>query len=569
MPIRPASSPLAHSARRRAGCGVVIAASLTLASPAVAATTAAPATSTPSATTCETTFYVSNAGDDLAAGTTRTAPWKTLDRVNTEVLEPGTCVYLKGGSTFEGGLYVAPEDAGDASHRVVIGSYGRGRATISSGTDNGVFVYDTAGVTVRDLVVVGNGYDSNTASGLNFYNDLPGATSLSGLTVERVDVSYYGSTGIAIGAFSPDGSKSGFSDILIRSSSSHDNADAGIQSYGNYDPNATGYAHHGLTVRDVTTFNNLGRIDKGNNSGNGIVLGDVDGALIERSKAYNNGARNNWPGGGPVGIWAYDSNDVTIQYNESYDNKSGTVDGGGFDLDGGVTNSVMQYNYSHGNEGAGYLVFQFVGARPLTDNVVRYNISRDDGREGKYGGITIGSYGSPATNTDVYGNTIYMEPNATGSAAGIRVWEGSQNARFFNNSIHVTGGIPVVSIEQNTTTTFQGNNYFTSGSPFLALVGGAAFDDTDATSYSSLDAWRAATHAEELNGKKVGSTNAPRYVGNPAAPTTAAGFILRPSSKLIGAGLDLRRLGIDAGGHDYFGVPIPLHNRYSIGAAQL
>lgn len=42
---------------------------------------------------------------------------------------------------------------------------------------------------------------------------------------------------------------------------------------------------------------------------------------------------------------------------------------GGFDLDRGVTNSVMQYNCSYDNDGAGYLIYQYEGARPLGNNV--------------------------------------------------------------------------------------------------------------------------------------------------------------------------------------------------------
>ena len=46
-------------------------------------------------------------------------------------------------------------------------------------------------------------------------------------------------------------------------------------------------------------------------------------------------------------VWAFDATKITLQYKESYANKSGSgKDGAGFDLDGGVTNSVMQNNYS-------------------------------------------------------------------------------------------------------------------------------------------------------------------------------------------------------------------------------
>src|SRR6185436_14166755 len=82
---------------------------------------------------------------------------------------------------------------------------------------------------------------------------------------------------------------------------------------------------------------------------------------------------------------------------------------GGFDLDGGVTNSVMQYNYSHGNDGAGFLLAQFANAKPFSGNVVRYNISQADGRKNGYGGVH--AFG-PINSTQVYNNTIFMTPAA-------------------------------------------------------------------------------------------------------------------------------------------------------------
>ncbi len=55
--------------------------------------------------------------------------------------------------------------------------------------------------------------------------------------------------------------------------------------------------------------------------------------------------------------------------------------GAGFDFDGGCTNSTLQYNYSHDNYGAGYLLAQFDNA-PLMKNItIRYNISENDGRK--------------------------------------------------------------------------------------------------------------------------------------------------------------------------------------------
>ena len=45
------------------------------------------------------------------------------------------------------------------------------------------------------------------------------------------------------------------------------------------------------------------------------------------------------------------------------------MDGVGFDFDGGVTNSVMQYNYSHDNDAAGFLRAQYAFAPQPMKNI--------------------------------------------------------------------------------------------------------------------------------------------------------------------------------------------------------
>jgi hypothetical protein len=68
-------------------------------------------------------------------------------------------------------------------------------------------------------------------------------------------------------------------------------------------------------------------------------------------------------GGGPCGIWTAASRRVVIQQCDSFDNRTGrAADGDGFDLDGGCVECVLQYDYSHGNDGAGILVYTYGGA---------------------------------------------------------------------------------------------------------------------------------------------------------------------------------------------------------------
>src|SRR4051794_41707028 len=74
-------------------------------------------------------YYVSRAGSDASAGTSIGAPWQTLGRVNSVVLQPGDRVLLRGGDTFSGRLSLDSSDGGTASAPIAIGSDRRGPAT--------------------------------------------------------------------------------------------------------------------------------------------------------------------------------------------------------------------------------------------------------------------------------------------------------------------------------------------------------------------------------------------------------------------------------------------------------
>jgi len=77
------------------------------------------------------TSYISAAGDDSAAGTSREHPGRTPARVSRADLEPGDHVLFEGGHTFGGGVHLDAADAGTAAAPVVIGSYRSGRAKLA------------------------------------------------------------------------------------------------------------------------------------------------------------------------------------------------------------------------------------------------------------------------------------------------------------------------------------------------------------------------------------------------------------------------------------------------------
>ena len=155
-----------------------------------------------------------------------------------------------------------------------------------------------------------------------------------------------------------------------------------------------------------------------------------------------------------------------IQFNESHHNRTGSSkDGGGFDLDGGMTNSVVQYNYSHDNDGAGYLLAQFEGARPLYGNVVRYNLSVNDSRRNRYGGIHLWSTGANGgiTRTTFYANTVYTMHSENSSPAAVDCSsDGVRNICFYNNRFYTDGKVDCVRGQANRNVVFKNNTFATN-----------------------------------------------------------------------------------------------------------
>ncbi|MEN3338673.1 MAG: hypothetical protein V7647_2349, partial [Acidobacteriota bacterium] len=335
--------------------------------------------------------------------------------------------------------------------------------------------------------------------------------------------------------------------------------------------------HEDVRISDSSAFNNSGKAGLLYNSGNGITLSSVNGGVVERSVARDNGYLSD-AGNGPIGIWAFNSTRVTLQFNESFHNRTGgEKDGGGYCFDVNTSFSVMQYNYSHDNAGAGYQLAHKPDTYAHTNNVIRYNVSENDGREHDYAAIQ--TWGR-IVNAEIYNNTIYISvrsSSTTGVPRAILIKNSSitlqdpQHLHFRNNIIQSAGGIRLVeaqasALDQATDVRFEGNDYFPSGGSFKIVWG--------ATTYTSLAAWRSATGEERLGGRDVGfavdpelaKPNAHLSFNNASMIAGLYGYRLKPSSLLIDAGLDLRLLGIDPGPRDYFGGALPFNGAYDVGA---
>jgi len=193
---------------------------------------------------------------------------------------------------------------------------------------------------------------------------------------------------------------------------------------------------HNLYIANCVAENNPGcPAVLNNHSGNGILIGGVTNGTIEYCEAMNNGWDMPREGNGPVGIWAYESDSVTIQYCYSHDNHTSEkgMDGGGFDFDGGITNSVMQNNFSTNNEGAGYGLFQYKGASVWKNNIVRNNISYNDGRKNGQAGFLMwieNGLTESISDCQIYENTVV---NCYGHA--VNIYQGNYPGFNFRNNL--------------------------------------------------------------------------------------------------------------------------------------
>jgi hypothetical protein len=516
-----------------------------------------------------TDYYVSSTGSDANAGTSIAAAWTSVAKVNSMIFLPGDALYFEAGQIFNGNIFLDAGDANDPANIFTISSYGTGRATINAGNSYGIYAYNTQGFSVSNLNFDGSGMSANSDAGILIFSDLSGDVKFSNISISNSEIKNFGGEGVKIYTTK---NLTGYQNVSIDHLSVHDVLKNGIIIYGYIAKSLVGWQHRNITISNCEVYNVPG--STGVLQGDAIVLEGVDGGIIQHCVAHDNGENNTFCGG-PAGIWSLESNNITIQYCESYRNHSGAgCDGAGFDLDGGVTNSIMQYNYSHDNDGAGYLLGQYSNARPWSNNTMRYNISENDGITNEGGIDLFKGVATTMSGASIYNNVIFVSPqvlNSEETAVYLKNWNtGINNVTFYNNIFITTGGVPLISIPTGYSAFFAGNIYWSSGGTFSIRYQGV--------NYSSLASFRAATANEVIGGTNTGLNSDPLLVAPGAGGTIGFGNpltslqaykIKNNTSPANNAALDLSTLfAINAGTTDFYGIPLPGGNSNSIGASQ-
>jgi hypothetical protein len=215
-----------------------------------------------------------------------------------------------------------------------------------------------------------------------------------------------------------------------------------------------------------------------------------------------------------------------------------------------MSNSILQYNYSSDNDGSGYGLFEYTGAKPWHDNVVRYNVSVDDGRRNGYAGIHVWNGDGGVRNAWIYHNTVVVgRVKSSEHARALWIQSDTSNLRVMNNIFATAPGVSVLDVAPGQEgIRFAGNCYWSGGRGVSIDWQGRAF--------STLQTWSASTGQESGTGCAVD----PHFDGRGEG---AARFRLAAGSPLVDAAIPIP---LNTGGRDFAATTLPQGKTMDVGA---
>jgi hypothetical protein len=390
----------------------------------------------PSRAATAAAFYV-DCSDATGGDGSRAHPWSALEQANAHPLQPGERLLLRRGTRCSGTL--APSGAGAPGDPFTVGAYGVGpRPRIDGAGDDAVLLLDTSHAVLEDLEIVNRGNLESRRRGVHVVAD---DGVISDVTVRKLFIHDVqgdlakdgnGSGGIQVDVFG----SGRFDGLLIERNRIEDVSRSGIfiVAGGGVRPPA-GQPWPEASTGVVVRRNRLTRI-----GGDGIVpLGTV-GAVVEENvvSAGNLRGRGFADPAGPLcnaGIWTFNANDTLIQRNEVYAMRFNGCDGTGFDVDYAQDGTIVQYNYSHDNEG-GFILLCTDPAQRRAD--VRFNLSVDDNFSVDSAPCAFPQIGSYA-GLRFFNNTIVgRNPLLSFEGALLGALFDAQNLEFRNNLFRAT-----------------------------------------------------------------------------------------------------------------------------------
>jgi hypothetical protein len=393
------------------------------------------------------TFYVdAHSGDDGHAGSSEAQAFRSLDRLNKETFAPGDHILFKRGGDYPGAFL--PKGSGSAGAPVVVDAYGQGAPPHLHADGKAPSTLRLQNIeywTVRNLAISNQGAQpAAKRTGVHLFHQDAGVVhgiTLQGLHVRDVNgvpvKKDGGGSGILIEARGAN--KPTRYDGLTIADNVLDNAQRdGILFL------AAGSRKGGLGTGVVVRGNRITRVP-----GDAILVKGCDGALVEHNTVSQCGPLPR--GEAAAGIWPFDCDNTTIQYNEVSDHKA-YADGQGFDADFHCRNTVIQYNYSHDNIGGMALVCndgRSAGDIGNSGTVVRFNVSINDAlRKTDSASLRISG---PVDGSQIYNNIIII-PEKPIAGAEVTVfkatsWKGVPSSTAIHDNIVVSPASPGIDMK--------------------------------------------------------------------------------------------------------------------------
>lgn len=369
-----------------------------------------------------TTYYIDNSSGSNCAdsGDGQSQPWCNVNAANGHTFQPGDQILLRAGDVWSN-EQLAPQGSGSSSNPIVINQYGSGSRPRIDGQGNyqGVVRLDNQSYWQVSNLELTDLSSTNAYNRAGVFVTAPSGGAIVGITIQNMlihDVTGYKNTSSdgqadATGGIIIDGYYAAPNGITITNNVVHDVGASGIWVYG---AQSSGTRATNVTVSYNTVYN-VGT--------QGIWFHTVSGAEVTHNTVHDTGQYNV---GGTVAMWDFSSDHDVFANNEVY-NTVGNNDGEAFDCDGGVQDSIYEYNYSHDNVTGFFTWYNTDGNN--SGCIVRYNISQNDGR-------AIFNDVGAANNTQVYNNTIYIP---SGSTTAISDGSFNSTATFTNNIIDNQG----------------------------------------------------------------------------------------------------------------------------------
>ena len=384
-------------------------------------------------------FVDSESGSDKNSGFAERTPWKSLERVNAEVFQPGDLILFKAGSTWSGQL--RPKGSGAEGKPIRIDCYGTGPLpVIDQGelSGNVVELVDQEYWEISHLEVSGGREKPDERAGGIHVKASGAGRVLKHIVIRDClirnilgSIRYYDSCAIWVGVPGWDddrGLTTGFDGVLVENNIVRNADRCGILIWTCAGPGPKSRFKKGLIPSKNVIVRGNSLYDIGGDAI--LVIGTikplVEYNLVYRSnKTCGNVPANHWGekyNPSSAGIWFHHCLEGVIQFNAVYDSNKHRFnnDGMSYDFDFNCHRCLLQYNYSCNNAGGFLLIMQ-----TATENIVRYNLSVNDQNH------VLFLVGRTNEGNQVYNNTFYLD---NGSAYLV-----SQGGMLKNNIFMASG----------------------------------------------------------------------------------------------------------------------------------